>query len=151
MGRVSLKNIMGAIVAATALGACSLLPDGPLFDEEKAAAAAAAKLPPKVPVQRIRNLELGRLFNGYMLTAFAEAPGIGYYQPELKIRYNGEQASDGFFEFDFLVRPPGTDVAETGSEAARAVRADFELTPEMLRRAAGVRIWSESDSVEGRF
>lgn len=139
-----------AVATAMALGACSLIPDGPLFDETKV--DPETLLPPKVAVSSIETLELGRLYEGYMLTAFATAPGAGYYQPELKIRYGGRQAVDGFYEYDFLVRPPETPSELSGAPAAaRQIRADLELPVEMLRGAAGVRVWSDRDSVEGRF
>ncbi len=109
-------------------------------------------LPPKVAVTRIETLELGRLAEGYVLTAFGDAPGGGYYQPELKLRYGGATAADGFYEFDFLVRPPEDPAKYAGApESARRMRADTALTVQQLRGARGVRVWSASDSVEGRF
>lgn len=106
----------------------------------------------KVPVVRIDNLELGRLFRGYMLIAEGIAPGTGYYDPELRIRYGGELGPDGFYEFDFVaVSPPNPRQGSDAPITARLLRGDFELTPRMLRSARGVRVWSSRDSVEGRF
>lgn len=140
------------MVGAALLAGCSVLPEGPIFDEEKARAEALAKIPPKIPVDRIETLELGRLYDGYMLTAYAIAPGAGYYQPELKIRYGGRPAADGFYEFDFLVRPPDDPAAFADAPlTARQMRGDYSLPVEMLRGARGVRVWSARDSVEGRF
>lgn len=139
--------IAAALIAPMLLASCDM---GPIFDEEKAAAAAA--LPPKVPVDRIETLELGRLFDGYALTAFGFAPGAGYFQPELRIRYEGRPAADGFYEYDFVVRPPGDAAALAGApESARRMRADVEMPVAMLRGARGVRVWSARDSIEGRF
>ena len=146
-----------SLAAAVAiLGGCSVLPDVGLFEDEPPAAPEVAdpeaNLPPKVAVRRIENLELGRLYNGFMLTAFGIAPGTGYYQPELRPRYGGQLGPDGLFEYDFVVRPPAdTTAGQDAPITARVVRADMELTPAMLRGSRGVRVWSARDSVEGRF
>jgi hypothetical protein len=87
-----------------------------------------------------------------MLIATGVAPSTGYYLPELRIRYGGELGPDGFYEFDFVAAAP--DDSTSGANApvtARMLRGDFELSPEMLRTARGVRVWSSRDSVEGRF
>lgn len=142
-----------AAALAMLLSACSLIPDGPLFSEETLSGVndPDAGLPSKVAVVRIENLELGRLFNGYMLTAIAIAPGTGYYQPELRPRYGGEPGPDGFYEFDFVARPPATSGGGDAPITARSIRGDVELSPQMLRTGRGVRVWSARDSVEGRF
>lgn len=146
-------NWLTALTCAAMISACSILPDvGLTSDPAEETAEAEANLPPKIAVNRIENLELGRLFNGFMLSAFAIAPGTGFYQPELRPRYGGRPGPDGLFEYDFVVRPPAN--ASRGADApitARLVRADIELTPEMLRSSRGVRVWSARDSVEGRF
>lgn len=144
-----IRLIVAALFAALALSACDM---GPIFDPEKAEAERLAALPAKVPVDRIETLELGRLYDGYVLTAFGLAPGAGYYQPELRIRYDGRPAADGFYEYDFIVRPPADAAALAGApEAARRMRADVTMPVAMLRGARGVRVWSSRDSIEGRF
>lgn len=135
-----------AIFAALAATGCST------FDDSESDAPVQPQAAPKVPVDTIENLELGRLYNGYMLTAFGYAPGGGYYEPELRIRYDGRPTVDGFYEFDFLIRAPDDPSLFANSPMqARRVRGDFGLPVDMLRGAVGVRIWSARDSVEGRF
>lgn len=137
-----------AISAALAVTGCSAFDDS----ENDASAASQPQAAPKVPVDMIENLELGRLHNGYMLTAFGFAPGGGYYEPELRIRYDGRPTVDGFYEFDFLIRAPDDlSLFANSPMPARRVRGDYALPVDMLRGAVGVRIWSARDSVEGRF
>lgn len=106
---------------------------------------------PKEFVVEITNLELGRLFRGYMLTAEGLAPGIGYYEPELRPRNDGELAPDGFLEFNFVAAAPEEVTGTDAPEDLRRLRGDVELTPDMLRSARGVRVWAANASVEGRF
>lgn len=144
--RGAVARLTAAALAGFALAGCS-------SDEETPAAQAEAQqLTPKVPVQRIESLELGKLYKGYMLTAYALAPSAGYYEPELRQRYGGQPSADGFYEFDFMVRPPDIP-GEYGAEpaAARQIRGDFELSTDDLRGVAGVRVWAASGAVEGRF
>ena len=144
---VRFRFIVAAFAAALSLSACDM---GPMFGDEPT--NPESLLPPRVAVDRIETLELGRLYGGYVLTAFAVAPGAGYYQPELSIRYEGRPAADGFYEYDFLVRPPENAAALAGApETARRVRADVAMPIDMLRGARGVRVWSARDSIEGRF
>ncbi|MFV0476027.1 MAG: hypothetical protein ACK5MQ_17765 [Pikeienuella sp.] len=138
-------RMMAAGLAALALAGCSAFED----EETPPPAAQEPQAQPKVPVEIVENMELGRLYKGYMLTAYARAPGAGYYEPELRPRYGGRPSADGFYEFDFVVRPPEEAVA--GSDPARRVRGDVELTTEQLRGVAGVRVWAARGSVEGRF
>lgn len=143
--------LLFSMFVALGLGACSTIDDLTGSDETAAAAAEALEID-KTPVVRVESLELGRLFRGYMLIATGVAPGTGYYQPELRIRYGGELGPDGFYEFDFVAAAP--DDPTQGANApvtARMLRGDFELSPAMLRTARGVRVWSSRDSVEGRF
>ena len=135
------------------LPACQTLDElAGLEDEIREDVARRSEGPPPQSASRIDNLELGRLYRGYMLTAIGLAPGLGYWDPKLVIRYNGELAPDGFYEFDLVARPPYEAVGDENTPiSARRIRGDYEITPEMLRSARGVRVWSERDSVEGRF
>ncbi|MGB0411975.1 MAG: hypothetical protein ACPGFA_10335 [Pikeienuella sp.] len=142
-----------AIAACLGLGACQTIDElAGLEEEVKESIAKVEEGPPAQSVSRIDTLELGRLHRGYMLTAIGLAPGLGYWDPKLVIRYNGELAPDGFYEFDLVARPPYEPIGNDQAPIpARRVRGDFEITPEMLRSARGVRVWSERDNVEGRF
>ena len=142
-----------ALAVTMGLSACETLDELATFDEEiRESVKKRQEGPPAQSASRIDNLELGRLHRGYMLTAIGLAPGLGYWDPKLVIRYNGELAPDGFYEFDLVARPP---YVQEGSEnapiTARRIRGDYEITPEMLRSARGVRVWSARDSVEGQF
>lgn len=145
-----------AFAGMMTIAGCNVIP---FYDEDKAEEnrirdeIEEAEGTPRAPIEHVESIELGRLYDGYMLTAFGIAPGIGYFEPALIPRYNGRPAADGFYEFDFMARPPKEEGVE-GADAplvARKIRADFKLTPEMLRQASGVRIWSKRDLVEGRF
>lgn len=141
-----------AIMALTlGVGACSTLEDmdSGFVDEE---AAAERRLgPPKEAVEKVESLELGRLYRGYMLIAEGTAPALGYYSPELRIRYDGELGPDGFYEFDLVAIAPKEPVEGPNDPALRRLRGDYQLTPDMLRNARGVRVYGANDSVEGRF
>lgn len=142
-----------AVAVCMSVSACETIDElAGLEDEIRADVAERSEGPPPQTASRIDSLELGRLHRGYMLTAIGLAPGLGYWDPALVIRYNGELAPDGFYEFDLVARPPYEAVeSENTPITARRIRGDYEITPEMLRSARGVRVWSERDNVEGRF
>ena len=150
--RIKAAKTAVALAAAFALAGCEDV--GALLDFESSeeTAVAAPVGPPKDSVVRIDELELGRLFSGFMLTAVGVAPGLGYFAPELRPRFGGELGPDGFYEFDFVAAAPPEPVkSDVSGIAARRIRADFEITPDMLRAARGVRVWSARGNVEGRF
>lgn len=127
-----------AVVLAVALGGCSLFGD----DEE---APAPEVVTPAVPVeesvQAVRRLELGTSRKGVVLAAFGTAPGLGYSKPRLVARRNGEPASDGLLDFDFVLDAPPAELAlPQGTARAREVRADAEIPLDQARRARGVRV-----------
>ncbi len=148
-------RITAALTATVILGfgltACSTVDDVFGGAPNSGIIAEEAPVVEKTPVVRIESLELGKLFRGYMLTATGVAPGTGFYEPELRIRYGGELGPDGFYEFDFVAIAPDDAQGANAPITARLLRSDFELPPAMLRSARGVRVWSSRDSVEGRF
>lgn len=151
---MQMKAAKTAVAAAAVLALAGCEDVGALldFESDRDAEVAAPVGPPKVSVVRIDELELGRLFSGFMLTAVGVAPALGYYAPELRPRFGGELGPDGFYEFDFVAAAPPEPVqSDVSGIAARRIRADFEITPEMLRAARGVRVWSARGNVEGRF
>ncbi|MEM7056921.1 MAG: hypothetical protein AAF557_04985 [Pseudomonadota bacterium] len=95
----------------------------------------------KVPVQSVGKVEIGRTRDGYLITVFGTAPGIGYAAPELRVRRGGQPAADGFLEFDFIaVRPADAATLPPGTTRARAIRADLPISARELSRAAGIRV-----------
>ncbi|MGB0506613.1 MAG: hypothetical protein ACPGGK_10500 [Pikeienuella sp.] len=123
-----------------------------LDEELKQTAVKNQAGPEKFALKTVERLELGRLERGYMLTVVGAAPTVGYWAPELRMRNGGALATDSYYEFDLVAaRPYETAVAESAPLNARLIRADFEITPEMLRAARGVRIYTTDGSVDGRF
>jgi hypothetical protein len=150
--RAILKSVAVAMALTLGVGACSTIEDLDLgLSDEEPAVAERRVGPPKVPLEKIDSLELGRLYRGYMLIAKGTAPALGYYAPELRPRYEGQLAPDGFYEFDFVAVAPKEPIPGPSDAELRQLRGDFQLTPEMLRNARGVRVYGANDSVEGRF
>ncbi len=141
-----------AVAAVLALGGCSLF--GSDDDDEAAAAAqaeaAAAAL--YVPVEAVRNVEIGRTRNGYVITARGVAPGLGYGAPELRVRRQGKAGPDGFIDYDFVAQAPDPNFnLGEGAVEARAVRADLHVTARDLRGAVGIRIHGVSGGLQLQF
>lgn len=134
-----MRAIVGvAMGLAVALGGCSWFGD----DEPEAPTAAVQPAAPVgEAVQAVRRIELGSTRKGVVVAAFGTAPGLGYSRPRLVARRNGEPASDGLLDFDFVLDPPppGLDLPQ-GTPRAREVRADTEISLDTARRARGVRV-----------
>lgn len=105
-----------------------------------------------IPVQAVRDLEIGRSRDGFIVTAFGTAPALGYARPRLRPRRDGNPGQDGFIDYDFVADPPkpGLERAQ-GSLQARQLRADVLLPQRRLRGAAGIRVHSLSGGVELGF
>lgn len=138
------------LLAALLLGGCStgtFLDDIPTVwggesraDEERREAVAAAEATP-VPVEAVRGIEIGRTRDGFLITAYGTAPGLGYSLPRLRPRREGAPGLDGFVEYDFVASapPPGFDLPP-GTARTRTVRADLPVKAADLRGVAGIRV-----------
>ncbi len=104
--------------------------------------------PEKEMIQRVGQLEIGRTFDGFNLTAFGLTDSIGWRQPELRTR-GPVPGPDGFIELDFVARPPAQ--AQPGPIPVRAVRADIAFDAATMRQATGVRVYARDGAVQGVF
>lgn len=135
--------------AALLLGACETNPETEalVFDSQEAAAPVV-----KVPVQAVRSVELGRTRDGFIITAFGTAPGLGYAQPSLRPRRSGAPGADGFVDFDFVAVQPDPDFKlPQGTTRARALRADLPVTLRNLKGAQGIRVHALAGGVQLTF
>ena len=118
--------------------------------EAEQAAQAAIKV--KVPVQAVRSVEMGRTRDGFLITAYGTAPGLGYSAPALRARRDGAPGADGYIEYDFVaVEPPEGRVYPPGSTQIRSLRADLPVKLEQLQGALGLRVLSLGGGVQMDF
>jgi len=136
-----------ALAAVVGLGGCS----GSKSDK-KEEAAAAVPADPYVPVEAVRNIEIGRTRDGIAVTAYGVAPGLGFGSPALRPRRGGKPGPDGHLDFDFVARAPDARFGlGTGEPAARGVRGDVFLTPRDLVGVIGIRIHGASGGLQMQF
>jgi hypothetical protein len=143
----------------TACGETGTIADdiGTLWGEESTAererrAALEARRQNKVPVQAVRSVEIGRTSNGILITAFGTAPGLGYSLPALRVRRNGQPASDGYIEFDFVATAPAEGVElPPGTTRTRALRADLPVEMRALRGVRGFRVMALQGAIQIDF
>jgi len=103
----------------------------------------------KVPIHSVRAVEMGRTRDGFLLTAFGTAPGLGYALPALQARRDGAPGVDGFLEFDFVATEPAPEFQmPQGTARTRALRADLALSERELRGARGIRVLTLTGGVE---
>lgn len=137
-----------AVAAVVGLGGCSVFKSGKKED----AAAAVVPADPYVPVESVRNIEIGRTRNGIAVSAFGVAPGLGFGAPELRPRREGKPGPDGMLDFDFVAKAPDARFGLGEGEAtARTVRADVLLTPRELAGVIGIRIHGASGGLQMHF
>jgi hypothetical protein len=139
-----------AIAAMLALGGCSLF--GSDNDDTVAATEQAEAAALYVPVETVRQIEIGRTRNGYVITAHGVAPGLGHGAPELRARREGKVGPDGFIDYDFVAQAPDPNLnLGQGTVQARMIRADLHVTARDLQGAVGVRIHGVSGGLQMLF
>ena len=166
------RTVLGAMMAATlAISACGSSDDEPeaesggglfsdvgtLWGEESSREKAVreARLQQtqiKVPITAVKSVELGRTRDGFLVTAFGTAPGLGYSLPALRARRSGEPGVDGYIEFDFVATEPVPGFQlPPGTSQTRALRADLAVPIRELRGASGIRVLALSGGVQMDF
>ena len=141
-----------AVAAVLALGGCSLFSSDDDDEAAVAAQAEAAAAALYVPVEAVRNVEIGRTRNGYVITAHGVAPGLGHGAPELRVRRQGKLGPDGYIDFDFVAQAPDPSFnLGEGTVKARMVRADLHVTARDLQGAVGIRIHGISGGLQMLF
>lgn len=105
-------------------------------------------------VLKANRMEIGSLYDGYMLGVFGEAPATDWFAPELRPRNDGVASADGFLELDFVAASPeknGGAPGEVGTAGQRAIRADYQITRRALVGMRGVRVYTTSGPIQGIF
>ena len=130
---------------------------GTLWGEESSAdrerrLAQEQRIRTKVPVTAVRSVEMGRTRDGFLITAFGTAPGLGYSLPVLRARRGGRPDAEGYVEFDFVATEPAPGAAlPPGSSQARAMRADLAVAVADLKGISGIRVLARSGGVQVDF
>jgi len=140
-----------AIAALLAFGGCSMFGSD---DEDTPAATGNGAIPEQVyaPVEAVRDIEIGRTRNGYVVTAIGIAPGLGYGAPELRARREGAVGPDGYLDYDFVAKAPDPRFRlGEGTAQARTVRADLQLLSRDLKGARGIRVHGVSGGLQIDF
>ena len=149
------------IIAYLTLGGCStgtVLDDIPTVwggesraEEARREAVEEARTTP-VPIEAVRNVEIGRTRDGFLITAYGTAAGLGYSLPRLRPRRGGAPGPDGYVEYDFVASepPPGFDLPP-GTARTRTIRADLPVKAAELLGAAGIRVLALGNGVQIDF
>ncbi|MEL6476463.1 MAG: hypothetical protein AAFR17_03975 [Pseudomonadota bacterium] len=143
-----------SVLAALTIGlaGCGLFSD----DEDELAdeAPTAEDLAPTrgVPIQAVREVEIGRTRDGFVITAYGTAPELGWALPRLRARRDGQPGQDGFVDYDFVASPPKIGLERgQGSLEARSLRADVLLKTSQLRDVAGIRVHALAGGLQLEF
>ncbi|MEM1300020.1 MAG: hypothetical protein AAGH68_12165 [Pseudomonadota bacterium] len=143
---------MAGCSTGTLLDDVDTLWGAPSTAEIEEAEARAAAVEAKVPVQLVRSVEMGRTRDGFLITAFGTAPGLGYALPALRPRRDGAPAADGYIEYDFVAVAPAEGLnLPVGTTQSRAIRADLPVTLAQLQGARGLRVLALNGGVEMAF
>lgn len=149
------------LVVALLLGGCST---GTAFDDiqtiwggesradEARRTAATEARTNQVPIEAVRGVEVGRTRDGFLITAYGTAPGLGYSSPRLRPRRGGAPGADGYVEYDFVASepPPGFNLP-AGTARTRTMRADLPIRASELRGAAGIRVLAARGGAQLNF
>lgn len=120
--------------------------------ERAAREAEAARRANKVPMRSVLGVEIGRTSTGILLTAYGIAPGPGYSLPALRVRRDGQPASDGFLEFDLVASVPAPGaVLPPATPRNLEIRADQPVNVRALRGVAGLRVMALDGQVQVNF
>ena len=105
-----------------------------------------------VPIEAVRDIEIGRTRDGFAVTAFGTAPALGYSQPRLRARRDGRPGPDGFLDFDFVATPPQIGLERgAGRPEARSIRADALIPRSDLANVSGIRVHTLSGGLQVAF
>ena len=140
------------VTSVLTLGGCGFSLFG---DDEPAAQETQQTIAPrqvKVPIQAVRSVEMGRTRDGFIITAYGTASGLGYSLPSLRPRRGGAPGNDGYIEYDFVaVEPAQGFQLPPGNTQTRAVRADLPVPLAALQGALGLRVLALSGGVQMDF
>lgn len=129
------------LIGVLSLAGCSSLAGNETSDERAERLAAAEARAVQVPIETVRTLEIGRTRDGFLVTAYGTAPGLGYSLPTLRPRRGGAPGIDGYIEYDFVAtEPPAGFDLPPGTSQTRALRADLPVSANTLRGATGIRV-----------
>lgn len=150
MNRRRLISRLGWLAAAVALAACADEPAPPTAEDMDETGV-------KQVVARVERLEIGRVHKGFILTAYAQADGIGWSRPQLRPR-TGAVGPDGYFEFDFVASPAPPPMPKGGKPPpppppglTQNLRADTPVSDALLENARGVRVFGALAGAEIGF
>lgn len=151
MNRRHLLSRLCALAAVAALAACADDPAPPTPQDMDEVGV-------KQVVARVARLEIGRTHDGFILTAYAEADGVGWSRPQLRPR-TGTVGPDGFFEFDFVASPAAPPKPKKGKPPppppppglTQKLRADTPVSDALMENARGVRVFGAQAGAEISF
>ena len=90
--------------------------------------------------------------DGFLITAYGTAPGLGYSLPHLRPRRDGAPGPDGYVEYDFVAtEPPAGFDLPPGTSRTRTLRADLPVKAADLRGVAGIRVQAVQGGVQLDF
>ena len=140
------------VASVLTLGGCgfSLFGDDDETDQQDPQAVALQQV--KVPIQAVRSAEMGRTRDGFIITAYGTAAGLGYSLPTLRPRRGGAPGTDGYIELDFVaVEPAAGFNLPPGNTQTRSIRADLPVPLGALQGAVGLRVLALTGGVQMDF